>query len=47
MNVLLALIVGGTGVLEPAGVLDGDGLSDLGARASALGDDSLSDAHFV
>lgn len=44
---LLALVVGLAGVLEPAGVLDGDLLALLGHGPVALLEDSLGDTHFA
>lgn len=45
MNVLLALVLGLVGVLEPAGVLNGDSLAVLGNGAGALLDDGLGNTH--
>lgn len=44
-NVLVALVVGLVGVLEVAGVLDGDRLANLGDRAVALLKNGLGDTH--
>jgi hypothetical protein len=42
---LIALVIGLAGVLEIAGVLDGDVVADIGLAASALLVDSLGDTH--
>ncbi len=44
--VLVALVVGLAGVLQPASVLDDDGLALLGLNTGALLDKSLGNTHF-
>jgi hypothetical protein len=44
-NILRALVIRLRGVLEPAGVLHGDGLALGRAGAAALSDDGLLDSH--
>ena len=45
-NLHFTLVVRSAGVFEPASVLNGDGLANLGAGAAAFEDDGLGDAHF-
>lgn len=45
INVLVALVVRLGGVLEPASVLDGDGLAGVGNGAGALLVSSLGNTH--
>jgi hypothetical protein len=47
VGLLLALLVRLGGILQPASVLNGDGLASLGDGAGTLLDDGLGNTHFA